>query len=94
MLEIAGGIILAVLFFWLFRALFAALARPIFKVLTYLIGLYALIMGAGFAMWGLMAAFDYLAPLGGYGLLIGVMACIVAVLSPNAYLLNCGGEDI
>jgi hypothetical protein len=36
-------------------------------------------MAAGFAIWGLMAAYDYLAPLGGYGVLIGVMGCIVAV---------------
>lgn len=75
MLVIAGGIILAVLILWAF----AALARPIFKILIYLIGCYVLIMAAGFLCWGLVAAHDYLAPRGRYGVLIGVLASVVIV---------------
>jgi hypothetical protein len=48
MLRIAGGIILAIFIL----AIFAAIARPIFKVLAYLLVLYVAIMAAGFLLWG------------------------------------------
>jgi hypothetical protein len=76
MLEIAGGIILAILILWVF----AALARPIFKVLAYFIGLYVLIMAAGFLLWGLMAAYDYLTPImGDFGVLIVAVVGVIAL---------------
>jgi hypothetical protein len=48
MLEIAGGIILALAIL----ALFAAIAKPIFKLLAYLLVLYVAIMACGFVLWG------------------------------------------
>jgi hypothetical protein len=80
MLRIAGGIILALAIL----VLFAAIAKPIFKLLAYLIGLYVLIMAAGFLLWGLMDVYEYLAPMGGYGVLIaaiGILALIVVTRS-------------
>jgi choline-glycine betaine transporter len=55
MLRMAGGIILAIFIL----AIFAAIARPIFKVLAYLLVLYVAIMAAGFLLWGLMDVYAY-----------------------------------
>jgi hypothetical protein len=53
----------------------------IFKVLAYLLALYAAIMAAGFVLWGLMDVYDYLASLSAAGLVLAVLvaAAVIAV---------------
>jgi hypothetical protein len=76
MLRIAGGIILALAIL----VLFAAIAKPIFKLLAYLLVLYVAIMACGFVLWGLMDVYDYLAPMGGYGVLIAMVGVVALIL--------------
>jgi hypothetical protein len=89
MLRIAGGIILAIFIL----AIFAAIARPIFKELAYLLVLYVAIMAAGFLLWGLMDVYDYLTPMGGYGVLIAVAGGIALIFVTKVSWLKCDGED-
>jgi hypothetical protein len=74
-----GVVILLILLFFGGEELLRLAFGGIFKVVAYLLLLYAAIMAAGFLLWGLMDLYDYLASLSAGGMALALLAAAAVV---------------
>lgn len=81
-----GVVILLILLLFGGEELLRLAFGGIFKVLAYLIALYAAIMAAGFVLWGLMDLYDYLASLSAAGMVLAVLAAAAVIAVTKSVL--------
>lgn len=74
-----GVVILLIILFFGGEELLRLAFGGIFKVLAYFLALYAAIMAAGFLIWGLMDAYDYLTSLSAAKATLTVLAATAVV---------------